>query len=189
MVPRAIRSVLATACLVALMLPWAGPAQAGGGCHAGMTQGQGDMVEMVEACFTPSIVRISPGDELTFVNQDLITHNVSANGWGRYDDMMRGDAFTARFAEPGVYPFACTYHPAMVGAVVVGDGTGPGSGEQVTMAASDSGSDGSGTAPARVQPTSADGGAGLGWGVAAVLGAALGGGIGFLGGRRRAAVR
>jgi len=31
-----------------------------------------------------------------------------------------------RFVRSGVYPYVCTYHPGMVGAVVVGDGTGLG---------------------------------------------------------------
>ena len=44
-----------------------------------------------------------------------------------------GDAFTATFREPGIYPFACTYHPGMTGAIVVGDGKGVASGETITV--------------------------------------------------------
>ena len=43
-------------------------------------------------------------------------------------------AFTATFDEPGVYPWACWYHPGMTGAIVVGDGTGVGNGESVSVA-------------------------------------------------------
>ena len=71
------------------------------------------------------------GRAVTFVNRDPITHNVGGNLWGNLDDMNRGDAFTATFDAEGVYPFACSYHPGMTGAIVVGSGTGAGNGEDV----------------------------------------------------------
>jgi outer membrane lipoprotein SlyB len=58
---------------------------------------------------------------------------VTANGWGYFDRMFTGDGFTASFDGSGIYPFGCTYHPGMTGAVVVGDGTGVGSGEFVSV--------------------------------------------------------
>lgn len=125
--------LVAAASTAVLTVPWAGPAAAGGGCHAGPTQGRGDTVEMVDACFTPSILRVEPGTEVTFANKDPGTHNVTANGWGMFEDMDQGDSFRARFADPGIYPYACTYHPGMTGAVVVGDGVGAGSGQEVAV--------------------------------------------------------
>jgi plastocyanin len=126
-----IRAGLVAGTAAAMMGPWATPALAGGGCHTGTTQGKGNRVEMVKACFTPSLLRTDPGTEVTFINRDATTHNVSASEWGYFGDLNEGDEFTATFSEPGVYPFACTYHPGMVGAVVVGDGTGAGSGPTV----------------------------------------------------------
>lgn len=113
---------------------WAFPVSAGGGCHSGATQGQGDTVAMVGSCFTPNVLRVEPGAAVTFVNRDFFPHNLSATGWGYYEDLREGDTFRVTFDEPGVYPFACTYHPAMTGAVVVGNGVGAGSGEAVTVA-------------------------------------------------------
>jgi plastocyanin len=110
-------------------------AAGGGGCHAGLTDGTGGTVTMTKACFRPAILRIDPGTEVTFVNRDPITHNVSSNGWGRFEDMNEGDAFRATFAEPGIYPFACTIHPGMVGAVVVGEDAAAGSGNSVAISA------------------------------------------------------
>ena len=50
---------------------------------------------------------------------------LGANGiWGSYDALKRNIEATYEFAEPGVYPFVCTWHVGMVGAVVVGDGAG-----------------------------------------------------------------
>jgi hypothetical protein len=37
------------------------------------------------------------------------------------------------FDEAGTYPFACTYHPGMTGAIVVGDGKGAGGAEAITV--------------------------------------------------------
>ncbi|MGH2649950.1 MAG: cupredoxin domain-containing protein, partial [Actinomycetota bacterium] len=62
-------------------------------------------------------------------------HNISANNWGYFDDLLEGRSFTATFTDDGVYPYACTYHPGMNGAVVVGDGLGAGSGRTVAVGA------------------------------------------------------
>lgn len=120
--------VLALAGLIATLVLGAAPAVAGGGCHDGVTSAdaRGDdetTVEMKDACFRPTTVFVDPGTSVTFVSRDAgITHNVGGNLWGHFDDMMQGDAFRATFAEPGTYPYACSYHPGMTGAIVVGDG-------------------------------------------------------------------
>jgi plastocyanin len=111
-----------------LPLGTASPALAGGGCHTGATDGTGDTVEIADACFTPTILRIAPGDAVTFVNTDPFVHNVTANGWGHFDDLQPGERFRASFDTAGTYPYACTYHPGMSGAIVVGDGAGAGAG-------------------------------------------------------------
>jgi plastocyanin len=131
-----IRAVLLSLTTVAVGGLGTIPAAAGGGgCHTGLTDGTGGTVTMTKACFSPAILRIDPGTEVTFVNRDPITHNVSSNGWGRFEDMNEGDAFRATFAEPGIFPFACTIHPGMVGAVVVGEDAAAGSGDSVAISA------------------------------------------------------
>jgi plastocyanin len=172
--------VLAATALAALAVP-AVPAFAGGGhgCSGGPTTGsQGDVVEMADGCFTPSTLRIAPGDTVTFVNEDPFQHNVSASGWGHSDPLNKGDAFEATFQEDGIYPFACQYHPAMVGAIVVGDGTGAGNGEVVT---------GSSLVPPgsaeQLQAVGTDGSTGsstTGWVAGGAIGLAAGLGIGLL---------
>ena len=54
---------------------------------------------------------------------------MGGNAWGHFEDMIEGDAFTVRFDDAGIYPFACNYHPGMTGAIVVGDGKGAGNAE------------------------------------------------------------
>jgi hypothetical protein len=80
------------------------------------------------------VTTVDPGEPVTFVNSDDgITHNVGGSQWGHYEDMYPGDVFTVSFDEAGIYPFSCSYHLGMSGAIVVGDGEGVASGETVTV--------------------------------------------------------
>jgi plastocyanin len=181
MTGRTIRGGLAVLGATLAVAAWAPPALAGGGCHVGPTQGRGDRVEMVKACFTPNILRTDPGTEVTFVNRDPYVHNLSGNRWGYFDDLHQGDAYTATFDEPGVYPFACTYHPGMTGAIVVGDGTGPGSGAPVQTSLVETAAE----QPNRSAPTRPDGGSDLGWLMGGAAGMVAGAGLTLLVRRRR----
>ena len=76
---------------------------------------------------------MDPGTDVTFVNEDEgISHNVGGSLWGNFEDMYAGDTYTATFGEAGIFPFACSYHPGMTGAIVVGDGKGAGNGLSVS---------------------------------------------------------
>jgi plastocyanin len=128
---------IAGTAMVVLGMP--GAALAGGGCHGSVTQNDARdekvaTVRMVDACFTATVTTVDPGAPVTFANTDLgVTHNVGGNRWGHFEDMIEGDAFTVTFDEAGIYPFACSYHPGMTGAIVVGDGNGAGAGEEITV--------------------------------------------------------
>jgi plastocyanin len=175
------RALTALVTGAAAAVAWAAlgaPATAGGGCHRGLTEGRGDTVEMAKVCFTPSVLRVAPGTEVTFVNRDPLTHNVSANGWSTTDDLVQGEEFTATFARPGVYPFACTYHPGMVGAIVVGSGPGAGAGDSVEMGTT-SGSDAPLPASGASEATSP-----LVWVAAGAAGLIVGAVLGLLARRR-----
>jgi plastocyanin len=129
--------LIAGTAMVVLGMP--GAALAGGGCHGSVTQNDARdekvaTVRMVDACFTATVTTVDPGAPVTFANTDLgVTHNVGGNRWGHFEDMIEGDAFTVTFDEAGIYPFACSYHPGMTGAIVVGDGNGAGAGEEITV--------------------------------------------------------
>ncbi len=126
MIRRSLAAV-GTAFVIALALP-AAPASAGGGGCAEVTEGTGATVELLYACITPSLIRVDPGDEVTFVNRDSFRHVIAAAGygWGSDGYMREGEAFAATFERSGVYPFQCYLHPGMAGAVIVGDATGLG---------------------------------------------------------------
>jgi plastocyanin len=129
---RPIVALLAVSGLVGVP---AGPAAAsgGGGCGAPTTEGAGDAVSISGFCFEPTVLYTEPGARVTFQNLDPVRHNVlGAQGeWGSFEWLREGRSVSHGFAESGVYPYVCTWHPGMVGAVVVGDPPGAFSAEPV----------------------------------------------------------
>jgi plastocyanin len=126
------RAFVATATILSGMLWMTAPAAmaggGGGGCLHGTpaTDGRGTTVEMVDMCFTPTVLHASAGDTVTFVNRDGFDHTVTGVGgsWGTFDGVRAGDSVAYAFGENGVYVYACLLHPGMAGAIVVGDGSG-----------------------------------------------------------------
>jgi plastocyanin len=117
----AVAAVAAIALLTIQARPTA--AAGGGGCHQPPSHGTGTTVRMVRACMTPTVLRADAGSVVTFVNDDDMPHNVVSSSV--YEDLpRRDDSVEIRFSEPGVYPYSCTIHPGMNGAIVVGDGVG-----------------------------------------------------------------
>ena len=184
---RRIAAVVLTAFPLALHVP-AVPASAGGGCHAGVTTGDDPTVVMADACFTATITNVDPGQAVTFVNEDPMTHNVTANLWGNFEDMNQGDTYTVTFDDEGIYPFACSYHPGMTGAIVVGDGNGAGNGAVVAPTSSD-GSTGSGSAALEDAGPAGSTSEGTSnawpWLAGIAIGAVVGFGLASIAGRRR----
>lgn len=112
-------------------------ASGGGGCGRAVTDERGTQVRVRNYCFRPTILRVQRGSTITWVNHDTFAHTVlGANGtWGGYDELRTAGATTRyRFVRSGVYPYVCTYHPGMIGAIVVGDGTGGGIADAMTTA-------------------------------------------------------
>lgn len=101
-------------------------ASGGGGCGQPMTDGHGTTVTIEDFCFTPTILSTRVGESVTWTNADLEPHNViGSNGlWGSFEliEPNKSTAFT--FTKPGVFPYACTVHSGMTGAVVVRLGLG-----------------------------------------------------------------
>ncbi|HJQ72488.1 MAG TPA: cupredoxin domain-containing protein [Actinomycetota bacterium] len=131
-------TLLCTIVVLTAVVGVPGVASAGAGCHGGVTEndatGQAEAtIEMVDACFTATVTTVDPGAPVTFVNMDEFVHNVGGNQWGHFDDLHEGDTFRVSFDEAGTYPFACSYHPGMTGAIVVGGGKGAGNGAGITV--------------------------------------------------------
>jgi plastocyanin len=130
-------SVIAVATVAAVAFPGgAAVASGGGGCGRPVSDARGDTVRIRDFCFGPTILRIHPGEEVRFLNADSTPHTVmGANAsWGSFRQLNVGKHITYRFTRPGVYPYVCTWHPGMVGAVVVGGGPRMAAGGTTTAA-------------------------------------------------------
>lgn len=113
--------------LLFVLLPSA-PARAGGGCHGGPVKDVvGTTVDLEGMCFVQTILRVKPGQSVTWKNGDQMDHMVTGAGvtWGSLENLRPGHTVTYRFDRAGVYPYACMIHAGMVGAVVVGKGGTP----------------------------------------------------------------
>jgi plastocyanin len=80
-------------------------------------------VSMQDVEFEPETVRVPPGSEVTWTNDDSVAHDVTAADdsfkSGSPAGMSPGDTFTHRFREAGTFKYECTVHPGMEGTVRV----------------------------------------------------------------------
>lgn len=134
---QAIRRVMLMAVgmmLLAGFTPEVVHASGGGGCGRIVTDDDGTQVSIRNFCFGPTILRVPEGETVTWANRDDYPHVVlGANGaWGSYGKVRGGGEVSYRFVNSGVYPYVCTYHPGMIGAVVVGNGKPDGGAYTVT---------------------------------------------------------
>jgi plastocyanin len=176
--------------LVAGGAPGARPVHAGGGgCHEpSPTDGTGTSVEIAGGCFLPTVLRVAEGEAVSFTNSDPYQHEVRGFQWGSEGLLNQGAMTTATFTSPGVYAYACTLHPGMVGAVVVGDGAAPEGAVAAVLARTGV------EEPAAPEPgppaiiVNGEGGEGLAAPIWALIGAGLGvvvaGGLAYVFGRR-----
>jgi plastocyanin len=131
---RHLRLVLAATVGVLFVLVPSVPAHAGGGCHDGTVRDVSgtsvdNTVDLQDMCFVQTILRIKPGQSVTWKNGDQMDHMVTGAGvsWGNLESLRPGRTVSYRFDRAGVYPYACMIHAGMVGAVVVGNGGTPAS--------------------------------------------------------------
>jgi len=118
--------LIAVAALAALTVSSGSPAEAGGGCHNDVFSDEANtQVELSKNCFEPTVVRVAQGDTVTWTNSDPDPHTVTgaADTWGSGDKINAGASASYQFDESGVFPYFCYFHPSMVGAIVVGDGS------------------------------------------------------------------
>ena len=91
--------------------------------HGEEDAGGENVVTIRDFAFSPAEIRIRPGETVQWVNNDTLTHTVTADDGAFDSDLLEnGEGFSRRFDRPGRYPYHCTPHPFMTGVVVVESG-------------------------------------------------------------------
>ncbi len=81
--------------------------------------------EEQDRCYIPSMITISAGESVTWVNQDSAFHSVTSGFYDEPIDLFDSgymdpyDSYTLTFDETGTYDYFCTLHPWMEGQVIV----------------------------------------------------------------------
>jgi plastocyanin len=96
-----------------------GSAGGGGGGDGG--GGAGAEVVMEGIRFDPTEVSVAVGDTVTWVNNDSVGHDVTADQFssGEPGAMNSGDTFEHTFEKAGTFDYVCSVHPGMEGSVTV----------------------------------------------------------------------
>jgi plastocyanin len=146
------------------------PAAAGGGCHLPVSDRTGTSVTIQDLCFSATVLRIQPGQTVTWRNKDSFPHLVTgANAtWGVNAELQGGQSYSHRFAQPGIYPYSCMLHYGMNAVVVVGDPSKASGAAGVAPAAP-----AGGAAPAASAAKAAPASSSTPWRVAALVGFVL----------------
>ena len=91
------------------------------------------VIEMKGNSFSPKVVEVYPGTDITFVNEEIFTYGDGEPSGAHNAVAMRGPAGfatdllvhaqseTVTLTEPGVYEYICTPHPYMQGRIIVKD--------------------------------------------------------------------
>jgi glucose/arabinose dehydrogenase/plastocyanin/phosphatidylethanolamine-binding protein (PEBP) family uncharacterized protein len=70
--------------------------------------------------FTPATITIQVNQSVTWLNTDSVPHTATSDT-GVWDSgtIGAGATYTRQFTSPGTFPYHCSFHPGMVGTVVV----------------------------------------------------------------------
>lgn len=93
----------------------------GGGDDEDGGGGGGTEVSMADIAFDPAEVTVGVGDTVTWMNDDSVDHDVTADSFSSGDPggMAPGETFDHAFEEAGTFDYVCTVHPGMEGSVTV----------------------------------------------------------------------
>jgi plastocyanin len=83
-------------------------------------EADGTSVTIADFAFAPAEIEVAAGATVTWANEDWAPHTAIAED-GSFDSgrLDQGASFQQTFAEPGRYPYRCSFHPGMAGTVVV----------------------------------------------------------------------
>jgi len=81
--------------------------------------------EEIDRCYIPSVITISAGESITWVNEDSAFHSVTSGLYDSPTELFDSghldpfESYTLIFDESGTIDYFCTLHPWMEGKVVV----------------------------------------------------------------------
>ncbi len=64
------------------------------------------------------MIQVAKGTTVTWTNQDPVPHTVTFSGFGS-GSLDTGGTYSHTFSDAGMFPYHCSIHPSMNGAVVV----------------------------------------------------------------------
>ena len=79
-------------------------------------------VKIVNFEFKPQNVKVKPGTEVTWTNDDTAIHDIkdtSPLNTPKSKEMVKGETFSITYAAPGSYSYICGIHQYMTGSVEV----------------------------------------------------------------------
>ncbi|MGW1892374.1 cupredoxin domain-containing protein [Streptomyces sp. NPDC002004] len=79
-------------------------------------------ITMKNFAFDPATVTVKAGQKVAVVNEDSVTHTVTAKDGKAFDTGNINGGKSGTFTAPsksGSYPFVCTYHANMKGTLIV----------------------------------------------------------------------
>ena len=92
------------------------------GASAGAPTGPEMEVKIDNFVFSPGIVTVKAGTQVTWINKDDIPHTVdSTQGKFKSAALDTDENYSFTFTKPGTYHYFCTLHPKMVGTIIVAD--------------------------------------------------------------------
>jgi plastocyanin len=79
------------------------------------------VVKMADIKFDPEDAKAGVGQDVCWVNEDTIDHDVSAESGATFKSELfgKGKTFTASMDGPGTVQYVCTIHPGMTGTIEV----------------------------------------------------------------------
>ncbi|MEU5236442.1 cupredoxin domain-containing protein [Streptomyces lydicus] len=92
------------------------PASSPGASSPSATPPAAGRITVKDYAFKPAALVVRPGASVTVVNQDAVTHNVTATGGKAFATGSIKPGARATFtapARPGAYPYFCSIHPYM----------------------------------------------------------------------------
>jgi plastocyanin len=85
------------------------------------SSGGGTQIKMQNIQFSPKATTVKVGQKVTWVNEDTVDHNVTANSGASFKSKDFGNGATFAFTptKAGTIKYVCTIHPGMTATLTV----------------------------------------------------------------------